>query len=234
MIKKLLSLFIILTFLSSPVWSDTDISEEQCVDDNPEILIDLGGSLEPERIIYSVYDSCTERHDYCGSSGCDLAITGNKDTKGRFDRITRQNWYIMPSHVLGRDPTYEVYVPTRRGGLSVIKVVDNELTETVIEENELYETFRGTIPFPDTGKYVGEIQNGKFHGNGIEIYSDGRRFFGEYSNGKKNGSGVMYETDGEQYIGTWKDDVRVGAGNYVLPDGTVQSGSWIEGKFIFR
>ena len=62
MIKKLqlsrtFSLIIFVSLLTTPAWSDNDTSEEQCVDKNPEILIDLGGSLKPETIVYATYEA---------------------------------------------------------------------------------------------------------------------------------------------------------------------------------
>ena len=108
MIKKLqlshtFCLIIFVSLSTSPAWSDTDTSEEQCVDENPEILIDLGGSLKPEKIVYATYDSCTQMHGYyCGRLGCDLTVYGNEDTEGGFNYIATDHWYIRPARVYGR------------------------------------------------------------------------------------------------------------------------------------
>ena len=136
MFKKLFGLILLSLFLlTSPAWSDTDTSEEQCVDENPEILIDLGGSLKPETIVYATYDSCTQKHDYCGSRGCDLTVYGNEDTEGGFNYIATDHWYIRPARVYGKDPTYELVVPRADGTSVVIDVVDDKLTETTINED---------------------------------------------------------------------------------------------------
>lgn len=127
----LLSLFL----LTSPAWSDTDTSEEQCVDENPEILIDLGGSLKPEKIVYATYDSCRQMHDYCGNGGCDLTVYGNEDTEGEISYLATDHWYIRPARVYGKDPTYELVVPRAYGKSVVINVVDDKLTETTIDED---------------------------------------------------------------------------------------------------
>ena len=126
----LLSLFL----LTSPAWSDTDTSEEQCVDENPEILIDLGGSLKPEKIVYATYNSCRQMHDYCGNGGCDLTVYGNEDTEGAISYIAADLWYIRPAKVSFKDPTYELVVPLN-GRTIVINVVDDKLTETTIDED---------------------------------------------------------------------------------------------------
>ena len=133
--KKLFSLVILSLFLlTSPAWSDTDTEEEQCVDKNPKTLIDLGGSLKPETIVYATYDSCTQKHDYCGSRGCDLTVYGNEDTEGLISYIAKDLWYIRPARVYGKDPTYELVVPLN-GRTIVINVVDDKLTETTIDED---------------------------------------------------------------------------------------------------
>ena len=137
MFKNQFSLILLSLFLlTSPTWSDTDTSEEQCVDENPEILIDLGGSLKPEKIVYATYDSCTQMHGYyCGRLGCDLTVYGNEDTEGGFNYIATDHWYIRPARVYGKDPTYELVVPRADGTTVVINVVDDKLTETTIDED---------------------------------------------------------------------------------------------------
>ena len=135
MIKKLFSLILLsLSLSTSPAWSDTDTEEEQCVDENPEILIDLGGSLKPEKIVYATYNSCRQMHDYCGNGGCDLTVYGNEDTEGAISYIAADLWYIRPAKVSFKDPTYELVVPLN-GRTIVINVVDDKLTETTIDED---------------------------------------------------------------------------------------------------
>ena len=36
----------------------------------------------------------------------------------------------------------------------------------------------------DDYQYIGEWQNAKQHGNGIEVWKDGRKFIGEFKNGR--------------------------------------------------
>ena len=65
---KKLFLYLLLGML----WVSPASADETCIDKNPEIILDLGGSPEPEKIIYATYDSCTKMHDYCGYNGCSL------------------------------------------------------------------------------------------------------------------------------------------------------------------
>ena len=118
------------------LWCNVAFSSEECVDKNPEIILDLGGSPEPEKIIYATYDSCTEMHDYCGAMGCALDIF---DDKGNYalGYIAKDDWYIKPVNEdegLGKKPTYELVVPLANGNLRIIKVINNKITETVVKQ----------------------------------------------------------------------------------------------------
>ena len=127
-IKKIF-LYIFLGLL----WCNYLIADDTCVDNNPEIILDLGGSPEPEKIVYATYDSCTKKHDYCGSMGCALDVF---DDKGEYalSYIAKDDWYIRPVDVVGQKPTYELVVPLANGDLRIIKVINNKITETVVKQ----------------------------------------------------------------------------------------------------
>lgn len=126
------TIFCILLCLSiiliSPVLGD-----ETCVDEKPEIILDLGGSSKPEKIIYSTYDACSQSHDYCGSQGCSLEVF---DDKGEYalGYIIDDQWYVRPVSVLGEKPTFELVVPLKNGDLRIVSVIKGKITETVIKD----------------------------------------------------------------------------------------------------
>ena len=125
---------ILFLFLSLGIICLSQVSAEgTCVDKNPEIILDLGGSPEPEKIIYATYDSCTQSHDYCGTRGCSLQVF---DDKGDYalGYIIRDQWYIRPVSASGKKPTFELVVPLRNGDLRVISVIDSKITEIVIKK----------------------------------------------------------------------------------------------------
>ena len=126
--KKLLGIVVLGLLWIIPVSAD-----DNCVDKNPEIILDLGGSPEPEKIIYATYDSCTKMHDYCGAMGCALDVY---DDKGKYalGYIAKDDWYIRPAKVLGKKPTYELVVPLANGNLRIIKVINNKLTEVEVSK----------------------------------------------------------------------------------------------------
>ena len=117
----------------SLVWCGSAFAADTCVDKNPEIILDLGGSPEPEKIIYATYDSCTGMHDYCGAMGCALDVF---DDKGKYalGYIAKDDWYIRPAKVLGKKPTYELVVPLANGNLRIIKVINNKIAETEVKQ----------------------------------------------------------------------------------------------------
>ena len=109
---------------------------DDCVDKNPEIILDLGGSPEPEKIVYATYNKCTKKHDYCGSMGCMLDVF---DHKGNYalSFIAEDDWYIKPVNEdegLGKKPTYELVVPLANGDLRIIKVINDKITETIVKK----------------------------------------------------------------------------------------------------
>ena len=126
--KKLLGILVL-----GLLWCNQSFAADTCVDKNPEIILDLGGSPEPEKIIYATYDSCTGMHDYCGAMGCALDVF---DDKGKYalGYIAKDDWYIRPAKVSGQKPTYELVVPLANGNLRIIKVINSKITETVVKQ----------------------------------------------------------------------------------------------------
>ena len=126
--KKLLSI-IILGFL----WFVPVNADNHCPDKNPEIILDLGGTTEPEKIIYATYDSCTKQSDYCGVMGCSLEVF---DDKGEYalGYIAKNDWFIRPVNIVDQKPTYELIVPLSNGKVRIIKVINDKLTEVVSDK----------------------------------------------------------------------------------------------------
>ena len=119
---------ILLTTILVLLWFVPVTAADNCVDRNPEIILDLGGTPEPEKIIYSTYDSCTKQSDYCGVMGCSLDVF---DDKGEYalGYIAKNDWFIRPVNIVGQKPTYELIVPLSNGKVRIIKVIDGKLTE---------------------------------------------------------------------------------------------------------
>ena len=61
-----------------------------------------------------------------------------------------------------------------------------------------------TITF-DTGKYVGEVKNGKGHGKGTFTFANGDKYVGEYKDGEYHGQGTYISASGEIKKGIWEN-----------------------------
>ena len=126
--KKLLPIILLCLLWFIPVSAD-----DNCVDKNPEIILDLGGTTEPEKIIYATYDSCTKQSDYCGVMGCSLDVIDHTG-ENTLSYISKDDWFIRPVNTVGQKPTYELIMPLSNGKVRIIKVINNKLTEIVSDK----------------------------------------------------------------------------------------------------
>ena len=55
---------------------------------------------------------------------------GNKE----LGYIHPADWYIRPVNVLSQIPTFELVMPLSNGKLRIVKVIDGELTATVVDK----------------------------------------------------------------------------------------------------
>ena len=100
--------------------------------------------------------------------------------------------------------------------------------------------FLSDLILPDGSKYVGQVRNGKPHGQGkaslekneIEIVE----YAGQWEDGKKHGHGTYTYGNGGysyEYVGQWKDDKQHGQGTEISGDendSTKYIGQWENGK----
>ena len=73
----------------------------------------------------------------------------------------------------------------------------------------------GTLTFDSGEKYVGEWKDGKKHGKGTYIYTNGEKeeeleavsssYVGEFKDGKKHGQGTVTFTNGNNFVGAFKN-----------------------------
>jgi len=124
---------ILLIIILSIIGLVTANADDHCPDKNPEIILDLGGSSEPEKIVYATYSTCSGMHDYCGTMGCSVEVFNHEGNK-ELGYIHPADWYIRPINVLSQIPTFELVMPLSNGKLRIVKVIDGELTAIVIEK----------------------------------------------------------------------------------------------------
>ena len=53
--------------------------------------------------------------------------------------------------------------------------------------------------------YIGELKDGKPHGQGISTWENGVQYVGEWKDGKRHGQGRVTWKNGVKYVGEWKD-----------------------------
>jgi tetratricopeptide (TPR) repeat protein len=80
------------------------------------------------------------------------------------------------------------------------------------------ETGTKEINYPDGGKYVGDVVNGKRHGQGTFTWPNGHRYEGEWKDDNMHGQGAMFHPDGGKHVGEYIDNKATG-GQHYRPNG---------------
>ncbi len=85
---------------------------------------------------------------------------------------------------------------------------------------------------PDAGRYRGETDLGRFHGEGMIVWPNGRRYEGEFVDGLMEGEGRYESATGEVYIGHFDDGMRDGDGRLETPQGETYVGRFRRGRIV--
>jgi hypothetical protein len=85
----------------------------------------------------------------------------------------------------------------------------------------------GVQVFPDGRRYSGQFEYNSFHGAAIMEWPDGHRYTGQYVNNQKSGDGFFLWPDGRFYDGQWQNNQRHGHGQYIAAESYV--GDYQEG-----
>ena len=82
-----------------------------------------------------------------------------------------------------------------------------------------------------SGEYNGYVVNGKRHGQGKMMYTNGDIYDGEWHEDKRPGQGKMRYVDGTYYDGEWKNNLKDGkAKHYRYANGNIYTGDIKKGK----
>ena len=87
-----------------------------------------------------------------------------------------------------------------------------------------------THTFTNADRYVGEIQNGQFHGQGTYFFSNGNEYEGRFHEGKYHGQGVYKFASGERYEGEFRNGKFHGHGVYRWAGGLRFEGIWQDNR----
>lgn len=74
--------------------------------------------------------------------------------------------------------------------------------------------------------YVGEMQNGLYHGEGTLTYPGQPTYVGTFENGQMHGHGVLTYPNGNTHTGEFRYGFKHGQGRFVMP-GEVREGRWL-------
>ena len=81
------------------------------------------------------------------------------------------------------------------------------------------------------GTYIGEVVDGRPHGQGTWTHPDGNKYVGEWKDSKKHGQGTRTwgkgKWEGDKYVGEYKNGKRTGQGTY-----TWGKGKWEGDKYV--
>eukprot|EP00980_Cylindrotheca_fusiformis_P011790 scaffold2816_cov121-Cylindrotheca_fusiformis.AAC.6 len=158
--------------------------------------------------------------------------------KGRMDyhlqgRFYEGDWNMGHWHGFGviRNAQGDFYrgkvVNDLREGRGRLEYADGRVFEGTFKADD---AVQGTLTFPDGGKYIGALNDGKRHGIGIYYFADGSRYEGESVNNFFEGKGKMIWEDGGYYEGEWAQGEIDGYGKEIRPDGSVRhEGLWSNG-----
>ncbi len=89
-----------------------------------------------------------------------------------------------------------------------------------------------TINLDNGSRYVGQVVNEKFHGNGKLTWADGSSYDGQWRNGLFHGAGTYIYSSGDQYTGEFNDGKQHGIGTYTYSDGSNIRGLWQNGRCV--
>ena len=89
---------------------------------------------------------------------------------------------------------------------------------------------KGKLIMPNGNQYIGEIQEGRIHGHGIERNKYGIIYEGNWESNIKHGHGQMKYIDDAVYTGTYRSGKRHGRGKHLLADGSYYEGGFADDK----
>lgn len=87
-----------------------------------------------------------------------------------------------------------------------------------------------TLTFSNGDVYVGDIVDGKAHGQGTYTKSSGEIYTGDFADGHPNGKGIETFPNGDRFEGHFENNDANGRGKYIFADGTVCEANWKNGK----
>ena len=107
----------------------------------------------------------------------------------------------------GRSNTAIVSVTVTKRKLTLTTATPVPDESTVTKRKLTSTTYYGTYTYASGNKYVGQMKDGKMHGNGIFTWVSGTKYVGQMKDGKMHGQGTKTLADGTiEHSGEWVND----------------------------
>ena len=88
---------------------------------------------------------------------------------------------------------------------------------------------QGAMAHASGDRYEGGWNDGRKHGQGVHTAANGTRYEGEWNDGRPHGQGAMAHANGARYEGEWKDAIMNGRGVLTTASGKRYEGEWKDG-----
>lgn len=87
----------------------------------------------------------------------------------------------------------------------------------------------GVMMWSNGNRYQGNFKDDRFDGRGIAIWANGDWYDGGWRDGRLHGRGAMIWADGNRYEGDYQDDRMHGDGVFTWANGDRYQGTWTDG-----
>ena len=223
------------SFCKNYKFTDTDINEKnltlyikynnknRCNTELNYIFLLIFEKIHKDHNDYSIYitkyDGSILYEEVTGTPLMDQENTPNLSSIGDFFRGLRNS---------NNTPNSDQIASQSNENESIIVISsDNESVKLDNAGNDF-----GTYEYGEGDKYIGEVINGKPHGEGTYLYANGDKYVGEFVNDKRHGQGTYTWASGDKYVGGYFNDQRQGSGTFTYADGDQYIGKFIDGKFV--
>lgn len=79
-------------------------------------------------------------------------------------------------------------------------------------------------------EYEGSFTNGKYEGQGIQLFPNNNKYVGQFKEGLFNGQGTLFYSQGNTYEGNFVNGIEEGFGRILFANGDIFEGDFSEGK----
>ncbi len=162
-----------------------------------------------------------------------IAFEAKGDTKTALERLKRAEKMAPDNQQVKK--LLSQYEPQIKAGVKAKVTKDDRIVEIEYKTGKYVGNVKdgkrhgiGMFEFRGGGCYTGEWMNDRMTGHGKYEWLNGDVYVGQFTDSKKNGHGAFVYKDGTSYIGGWRDNVQEGHCVFLIPGGDVYVGQIIK------